>query len=253
MLLIRIWQTHRKQCIFAGLAVFAAVLIPAYLYFMFQKGIWYQDAFLLRQGDGCFAGRSRWASYALCITGSDDRWELTFTANGETRQYAVVPQMVDCVLGEHPGAQFYEDDELVCEGVVLNNGPERYRYWVTDRELNLIDGLKIQRVSDEARPPEDLFPGYSMQYSWTAMAQAGEWDTRGEPLMLLPALIAAFFLWVDLLYPDLNFILSHRRWVDGDSEPSEYYRTWQKIGRVVLGVVIVGCLVVGLGVFPGLV
>lgn len=72
------------------------------------------------------------------------------------------------------------------------------------------------------------------------------YDTRGEPLMLLPALIVAFFLWVDILYPDLFFALRYRRYVDGDCGPSEYYRFWQVIGRVVLAIAIVVFLWMGL-------
>lgn len=72
------------------------------------------------------------------------------------------------------------------------------------------------------------------------------YETRGEPLMLLPALIVAFFLWVDILYPDLFFTLRHGRYVDGDCEPSEYYRFWQVIGRVVLAIAIIIFLWMGL-------
>ena len=61
-MLTRIWKTYKKQCIIAGVAL-AAVLIPLYLYFMFQTGIWYQDAFLAEQRDGSFQKRTAYTMY----------------------------------------------------------------------------------------------------------------------------------------------------------------------------------------------
>lgn len=53
-------------------------------------------------------------------------------------------------------------------------------------------------------------------------------------------------LFLDILYPDLFFTLRHGRYVDGDCGPSEYYRFWQVIGRVVLAIAIIIFLWMGL-------
>ena len=238
-MLTRIWKTYKKQCIIAIVAL-AAVLIPLYLYFMFQTGIWYQDAFLVEQRDGSFQGKKDGMHYVLHITPTQNGAQIDFSVNGQNRQYEVVKTELDGI----PAAEFYENGEQVLEGTVMN--PESNYYLVINNEEDIIDGMDLHISTGEERDPEEYFPKYGTQYGWTVMRLEESYDTRGEPLMLLPALIVAFFLWVDILYPDLFFTLRHGRYVDGDCGPSEYYRSWQVIGRVVLAIAIIIFLWMGL-------
>ena len=240
-MLTRIWKTYKKQCIIAGVAL-AAVLIPLYLYFMFQTGIWYQDAFLAEQRDGSFQGKKDGIHYVLHITPTQNGAQIDFSVNGQSRQYEVVKTELD---GTH-GAQFYENGTPVFEGRVLTSNARTHDYMIATEDFDIVDGLDFRIRGDTEPEPVEYFPGYGTQYGWTVMRLEESYDTRGEPLMLLPALIVAFFLWVDILYPDLFFTLRHGRYVDGDCEPSEYYRFWQVIGRVISAIVIVIFLGMGL-------
>lgn len=82
-MLTRIWKTYKKQCIIAIVAL-AAVLIPLYLYFMFQTGIWYQDAFLVEQRDGSFQGKKDGMHYVLHITPTQNGAQIDFSGTGKT-------------------------------------------------------------------------------------------------------------------------------------------------------------------------
>lgn len=240
-MLTRIWKTYKKQCIIAIVAL-AAVLIPLYLYFMFQTGIWYQDAFLAEQRDGSFQGKKDGIHYVLHITPTQNGAQIDFSVNGQSRQYEVVKTELDGT----PGAQFYENGTPVFEGRVLTSNAGTHDYMIATEDFDIVDGLDFRIRGDTEPEPVEYFPGYGTQYGWTVMGLEESYDTRGEPLMLLPALIVAFFLWVDILYPDLFFTLRHGRYVDGDCEPSEYYRFWQVIGRVVLAIAIIIFLWMGL-------
>lgn len=240
-MLTRIWKTYKKQCIIAIVAL-AAVLIPLYLYFMFQTGIWYQDAFLAEQRDGSFQGKKDGIHYVLHITPTQNGAQIDFSVNGQNRQYEVVKTELDGT----PGAQFYENGTPVFEGRVLTSNAGTHDYMIATADFDIVDGLDFRIRGDTEPEPVEYFPGYGTQYGWTVMRLEESYDTRGEPLMLLPALIVAFFLWVDILYPDLFFTLRHGRYVDGDCEPSEYYRSWQVIGRVVLAIAIIIFLWMGL-------
>lgn len=240
-MLTRIWKTYKKQCIIAIVAL-AAVLIPLYLYFMFQTGIWYQDAFLVEQPDGSFQGKKDGIHYVLHVTPTQNGAQIDFSVNGQSRQYEVVKTELDGT----PGAQFYENGTPVFEGRVLTSNARMHDYMIATEDFDIVDGLDFHIRGDAEPEPVEYFPGYGTQYGWTVMRLEESYETRGEPLMLLPALIVAFFLWVDILYPDLFFTLRHGRYVDGDCEPSEYYRFWQVIGRVVLAIVIIMCLWMGM-------
>lgn len=240
-MLTRIWKTYKKQCIIAIVAL-AAVLIPLYLYFMFQTGIWYQDAFLAEQRDGSFQGKKDGIHYVLHITPTQNGAQIDFSVNGQNRQYEVVKTELDGT----PGAQFYENGTPVFEGRVLTSNARTHDYMIATEDFDIVDGLDFRIRGDTEPEPVEYFPGYGTQYGWTVMRLEESYDTRGEPLMLLPALIVAFFLWVDILYPDLFFTLRHGRYVDGDCEPSEYYRFWQVIGRVILAIATIIFLWMGL-------
>lgn len=238
-MLTRIWKTYKKHCIIAIVAL-AAVLIPLYLYFMFQTGIWYQDAFLAEQRDGSFQGKKDGIHYVLDITPTQNGAQIDFSVNGQNRQYEVVKTELDGI----PAAEFYENGEQVLEGTVMN--PESNYYLVINNEEDIIDGMDLHISTGEERDPEEYFPKYGTQYGWTVMCLEDSYDRRGEPMFLFFAALFGIPLFLDIRYPDLFFELRYRRYVDGDCEPSEYYRFWQVIGRVVLAIAIIIFLWMGL-------
>lgn len=238
-MLTRIWKTYKKQCIIAIVAL-AAVLIPLYLYFMFQTGIWYQDAFLAEQRDGSFQGKKDGIHYVLHITPTQNGAQIDFSVNGQNRQYEVVKTELDGI----PAAEFYENGEQVLEGTVMNL--ESNYYLVINNEENVIDGMDIHISTREEPDPEEYFPKYGTQYGWTVMCLEDSYDRRGEPMFLFFAALFGIPLFRDIRYPDLFFTLRHGRYVDGDCKPSEYYRFWQVIGRVVLAIAIIIFLWMGL-------
>ena len=238
-MLTHIWKTYKKQCIIAGVAL-AAVLIPLYLYFMFQTGIWYQDAFLVEQRDGSFQGKKDGIHYVLHITPTQNGAQIDFSVNGQNRQYEVVKTELDGI----PAAEFYENGEQVLEGTVMNL--ESNYYLVINNEENVIDGMDIHISTGEERDPEEYFPKYGTQYSWTVMCLEDSYDRRGEPMFLFFAALFGIPLFLDIRYPDLFFELRYRQYVDGDYGPSEYYRFWQVIGRVILAIATIIFLWMGL-------
>lgn len=238
-MLTRIWKTYKKQCIIAIVAL-AAVLIPLYLYFMFQTGIWYQDAFLVEQRDGSFQGKKDGIHYVLHITPTQNGAQIDFSVNGQNRQYEVVKTELDGI----PAAEFYENGEQVLEGTVMNL--ESNYYLVINNEENVIDGMDIHISTGEESDPEEYFPKYGTQYGWTVMCLEDSYDRRGEPMFLFFAALFGIPLFLDIRYPDLFFELRYRRYVDGDCEPSEYYRFWQVIGRVISAIAIIIFLWMGL-------
>lgn len=238
-MLTHIWKTYKKQCIIAIVAL-AAVLIPLYLYFMFQTGIWYQDAFLVEQRDGSFQGKKDGIHYVLHITPTQNGAQIDFSVNGQSRQYEVVKTELDGI----PAAQFYENGEQVLEGTVMN--PESNYYLVINNEEDIIDGMDIHISTGEESDPEEYFPKYGTQYSWTVMCLEDSYDRRGEPMFLFFAALFGIPLFLDIRYPDLFFELRYRRYVEGDCEPSEYYRFWQVIGRVILAIATIIFLWMGL-------
>lgn len=238
-MLTRIWKTYKKQCIIAIVAL-AAVLIPLYLYFMFQTGIWYQDAFLVEQRDGSFQGKKDGMHYVLHITPTQNGAQIDFSVNRQNRQYEVVKTELDGI----PAAEFYENGEQVLEGTVMN--PESNYYLVINNEEDIIDGMDLHISTGEERDPEEYFPKYGTQYSWTVMCLEDSYDRRGEPMFLFFAALFGIPLFLDIRYPDLFFELRYRQYVDGDYGPSEYYRSWRVIGRVILAIATIIFLWMGL-------
>lgn len=224
-MLTRIWQTYKRQCVIGGIAL-AVILILVYFYFLFQTGIWYNDVFLVRQTDGSFKG----AGYALSVTPTPEGTDIVFTANDETRTYSVVNI-------QNSGVEFYQNGTLTHTMQVEQMGD----FFILIDENG--EAELPFRISYSNQNEDDLFPTNHELYGWTREIQTG---IRGEPMFLFFAALFGVPLFLDIHYPDLFFELRYRRYVDGDCEPNAYYRFWQKIGRVILAILIAACLVMGL-------
>lgn len=226
-MLTRIWQTYKKPCIIIGILL-AVILIPLYLYFMCQTGIWYQDAFLAQQKDGSFKG----SGYALYVNPTSDGGDITFTANGETRNYSVVNTA-------NAGVEFYQDGTLKRTAQVEQMGP----YFILRDENGEADLAFRISYSYQNADVDDLFPTDYELYGWSREIET---TMRGEPMCLLFVVVFGVWLFVDIRYPNLFFAMRYARYVDGDCQPNEAYRFWQMIGRVFAVILIIGGLWVGL-------
>lgn len=226
-MLTHIWQTYKKQCIIACI-VLAVILIPLYLYFMYQTGIRYQDAFLAQQKDGSFKG----SGYALHVTPTSTGADITFTANGETRTYSVVNTA-------NAGVEFYQDGTLKRTAQVELMGP----YFTLLDENGEADLPFRISYSHQNADVDDLFPTDYELYGWSREIET---TMRGQPMCLLFVVVFGAWLIVDLRYPNLFFDLRYARYVDGDCQPNEAYRFWQMIGRVLAAILIIGGLWAGL-------
>ena len=221
--------TRHKKSVFLAGGLLLVILAALYLWVLFRPGFWYDGVFLARRQTGIFTGQNSRAAYSLSVSRTPMQAELSFSLNGETRNYRVL-------FSEQPfSTRIYENDALVFTGEAIPAGDF---YLLTAREdmYNLDSIIQIQ-VS-EAEEPEPKFPGLGQIYTW---AMAGKCETYGSPMFLLPSLLLAASLALDIRFPDLAFHVRHGLDVDG-GEPSDWYRTGQKIGRVILVLAMLYCM-----------
>ena len=89
---------------------------------------------------------------------------------------------------------------------------------------------------------EDLYPSLTTVYRW---AVSDSTQIRGFWPGLLGVAVCTVFLGLDIAFPDLFFRWQHGLFVDG-GEPSDLYRTMQKLGRGLAVLFIAAFLVLGL-------
>ena len=108
---------------------------------------------------------------------------------------------------------------------------------LTDEAGNFnMDDIAQIHVGPQEPPLE--FPSYGQLYTW---AVSDRCDTFGSPIFLLPLLLLAACLAVDIRFPNFFFLMRHGLEVDG-GEPSDWYRAGQKFGRVVLVLAMLYCV-----------
>lgn len=225
---VQILKERKKACILAG-AVCFLVVTAVYLYAMFRPGLWYGDTFLHQQKDGSFAGSDEYANYRMNMVSTKKGTEILFSVDETVKQYEVINR------SDSPAVQIYENDALVFQGDPVSMGDY---YLLLDENDSIWGGVRI--IADGAvHDIEELFPDYSSLYNWSVMEKPEIW---GNPAMLVVILIIAGFLLADVAFPDFFFTLNHRLAVDG-GEPSDMYRTGQKISRLILGAGILVCMV----------
>lgn len=222
------WMTRRKKPLPAAGAVLAALLLALYFWALFRPGYWYDGIFLARKQTGLFTGQNEHAACTLQMEQSESEATLSFTLNGETRNYRVL-------LGSDGfSTQIYENGTLAFSGQASPMGDW---HLLTDEAGNFnMDDIAQIHVGPQEPPPE--FPSYGQLYTW---AVSDRCDTFGSPIFLLPLLLLAACLAVDIRFPNFFFLMRHGLEVDG-GEPSDWYRAGQKFGRVVLVLAILYCV-----------
>ncbi len=202
----------------------AAVLFVLYLCALLRSGVWCGDTFLYKQKNGSFSGSDYYADYEMYIEKTNEKAQITFSVNDETRVYTIE------YSGAHD-AKIFENDALIFEGEAIKINGE---YFLNDKNKNL-EPVSVNVVAGRYVPTnDDLFPSARSLYSWAE----GERDLRGNLVMFFIVILAIAFLALDIVFPDLFFILEYSLAVDG-GEPSDWYRMGQVIGRFILGITII--------------
>ncbi|MBR5614115.1 MAG: hypothetical protein IKW64_02280 [Clostridia bacterium] len=209
----------------------AVVLIVVYLRALFLPGLWHGDAFLYRQEDGSFTGSDIYAEYNMTIKPADYGTDIEFSVNDKVNHYQVKYDKND----SSRNVEVLENQTVICKGRAIG---EENNWIVFDDETGSSDMIDV-RVGNEVPAEEELFPNYTILYNW---AVSDKTDTRGEPYMLLLILLLGVILFLDIRFPMLFWILEHRLDVDG-GEPSDWYLFGQKVGRVVLSIGVLVCMV----------
>ena len=221
---------HKKPCIIAGI-VLAVVLLAIYLRAMFLPGLWHGDTFLYIQDDGSFVGSDIYAEYKMNIRPADYGKDIDFSVNDKTNHYQVKYDKDD----PYRNVEVLENGTVIVKGKAL--GAEG-NWFVFDDESGSADEISI-RVGNETPTEEELYPGYTRLYNWSVNEV---YDTRGNPGVLFLIALFALILILDIKFPMLFWILEHRLEVDG-GEPSDWYLFGQKVGRVVLSIGILVCVI----------
>lgn len=223
------FKEHKKLCISAGILIL--ILVGTYLYFMFRPGLWFKETFLYRQSEGVYAGSDSYANYELCITRNGNEVEIDFSVDDTTKKYRILSDK------NHADIQIYEEGEVIFRGSGVPQGEDYYL--LIDKKGEWADDLEYTVVNGEAVYGNDLFPNNGRLYTWAVTKKD---DRRGNPHMLIMILLFVGLLAVDIRFPNFFFFLDHGLSVDG-GEPSDWYRFWQKVGRGIDVLVILGCVI----------
>ena len=214
-----LWEQHRKGCKIAiGIAVI--LIFIGYFYAMFQRGVWHRDAFLYRQDDGTYRGSDQYAEYVMEIIPGEEETQIIFQVNGGKYIYRIAEDAKGQI-------QIYDNDRLVFQGRSTMMGDTVVLISEDDGMLPEMASVVIQ---GQLPALEDLLPGNSTLYSWATMHRP---EPRGNFAMVVCIVIGMLVLLLDINFPNLFWILEHRLSVDG-GEPSDWYRTTQKFGRVIV-------------------
>ena len=199
------------------------VLLGVYLFAALRPGVWLRGAFLYRQSDGSFSGKDAYAAYTMQLSQTGNSAEVDFTLDGEARRYSIETNGTSDI-------KIYQDAELIFEGTALGS-PGDAILWREDDggladEVNVIVNGEYQK--------SDLWPSANWLYN---VAVGGRRETRGSVAFLLPMGALVVLLVLDIRFPLLFWNLRHGLEVYG-GEPTDWYYTMQKMGRIssVIGV-----------------
>lgn len=211
----------------AGGAIIAVCLFIIYIMAVFKPGLWFGDAFLYRNDDGTFAGSDIYADYKMKITPKDYGTDIDFSLNDKEFYY----QLKYDGKGK---TQVIKNGETIFDGDAFRSGDT----WILlDESEELVD-VVVNRYGNTPTE-EELLPNRTMLYNW---AVAEDLETRGEPTMIFLILIIAVILFLDIKFPQLFWFIEHGLDTTG-GEPSAFYYFGQKVGRVVMAVGIIACVI----------
>jgi len=220
---------YKKQSVIIAI-ILTLILFVIYLRALFLPGLWHSDAFLYLQEDSSFIGSDFYADYKMVIKSADYGADIDFSVNDKTKHYQLKYDKTKMNMD----VEIFEADKLLFKGQAFGIGDE----WLLHSEdSESPDNIVVQTgtIPDE----EELFPGYTRLFNWAVSEKT---DTRGEPYMIFFILIAVVFLALDIKFPKLFWTLEHRLSVYG-GEPSDFYIFGQKVGRIIMLLAILVCMV----------
>lgn len=229
------FEDRRKKILTIAAVTALVILFFIYLYAVSRPGVWHGDAFLYRQKDGSWRGSDAFANYEMQITYGFECTQIRFAVNDTVNDYNVFHTPIHNT--PQWDIEITENGASVFKGKTVSTSP----VMLLDENENLDIHFSVSTTSDffEVPTTEELFPTYSKLTAWSF----GEsYSVRGNLVMLIMIFIFALFLGLDLAFPLLFFSLKHGLDVTG-GEPSYYFLTQQKIGRVILVIAIVVCVI----------
>lgn len=228
--MVKLLGKYKKQCVILGIILFA-ILFIVYLRALFQTGFWHGDAFLYKMENGSYQGSDIYAEYKMTVNSAEYGANIDFYVNDKLNHYMVKYSGNDL----QKDVEIKENNKTIFDGTAFcmdNN-------WILHQEnIDLPGDIKVY-TSNYVPAEEELFPGYTNLYNWAVAKRA---DIRGNAYMLFFIFLLAAFLFLDIKFPKLFWILEHRLDVYG-GEPSDWYLFGQKIGRVIMALGIPVCMV----------
>lgn len=224
-------MTKRKLLyIFGGIAAAAALII--YLVLMFQRGVWYDNYFLRKTNENEYCGRVDGITMTLTRTSSEDGIHLDFTRGNKSLHYIIYN---DADAPENNSLKIYENNELIFTGY-YQKMQDWYLIFDSSGEYENLS-VTVTGITDSY-----YYDTYELQPSKNELvflALDPEFETfRGSFAVMPFILILAGILALDIAFPRLFFYLKHMLAVE-NPEPSYFYYFMQKIGRVILLLVII--------------
>lgn len=205
----------------AALAV--AVLLAVYLWAALRPGVWLRNVFLYQQADGSFSGKDPYGRYMLDITSARGETDVQFCLDNVPTRYRICTESSSHV-------EIYREEQLLFSGGAQGEAGDAL-LWKDSG--GLADDIRV--VVNGEYTQEDLQPSCQWLYN---VAVGGRRETRGDVSFLVPMAMLAILLVLDVKWPRLFWTLRHGLEVSG-GEPSEWYFTYQKIGRVAMALGIV--------------
>lgn len=209
--------------------IFAAIvlLVGSFFYFraMLRKGVWYSDTFLYEKQDNTWHGNVDGKELTVTRAQQPDGTEISFTRGNITKEYLVIG-------GRSPTERLriYEKEALIFEGT-LHDGFLLDKDGHIDNIINTTTQYGAEYIN--GTPVDYETRWHPTNYQIAELATKPKTTTRGQPALLLPAVLFLGILAADIISPDLFFRLRHSLFVE-NPEPTSFYRAMQAVGRVVL-------------------
>jgi len=235
------FSEHKKKLTIAGVLA-VVILFFFYLYAFSRPGEWHNDAFLYRLEDGLsktFRGSDAFADYEMHITREEGfTTQISFKVNDTVKSYKLLYSPISS--SPNWNIEIVESGALVFKGETISIDP----VMLMDENKKLDMHFSVSTTSDFFEMPttDELFPTNAKLVDWTINGTHG---IRGNTTLLIMMFILSLFLALDLAFPRLFFFLEHGLDVTG-GEPSDFFLFGQKVGRILLLIGILVCVVLSL-------
>lgn len=227
-------KSHKKLCII--IAIISLIVFAAYLYALFLPGYRYGDVFLYKEkapfdGMEVYSGHDTVnnADYEMVISKDGMNTFMSFAINETEKYYEIISDNSENYC---PKVEIFENGEKIFTGT--------YSYYLMDENNELFEPLIKIDFDPHIKTEEELFPSYNWLYN---VSQSIKPEIRGEPLFLICIVIILARTAIDMIYPD--FFWETRNWFDvKGGEPSDLYRSTQKISWILTPIVVIILMIV---------